>query len=122
MNTKEAPVKYRTTWISVIVVMVFTILAALALRLAWARENARRDKDALAASLPGRPESFERLSRADFAHGDLAKLREAGLGTPSGSLRGSMSLRGSQTSVVEGVMQVDRDLTDWEDRGFRYSL
>ena len=53
---------------------------------------------------------------------DLAKLREAGLGTPSGSLRGSMSMRGSQTSVVEGVMQVDRDLTDWEDRGFRYSL
>ncbi|EKM54882.1 uncharacterized protein PHACADRAFT_96377 [Phanerochaete carnosa HHB-10118-sp] len=100
VNVKQAPQKYRTTWIAIIVVMVFTIVAALVLRVAWAHENARRDKDALVRTLSGRPE------------GSSEKIREADLGSSSGS----------QTSVVEGIMHVDRDLTDWEDRSFRYSL
>ncbi|GJE90153.1 hypothetical protein PsYK624_062780 [Phanerochaete sordida] len=98
VNTKQAPAHYRTTWIATIVVMVFTIVAALVLRVLWARENARRDKDALA--LAGRPES------------SYEKVGEASLG---GSL-------GSSASVLEGVMHVDRDLTDWEDKSFRYLL
>ena len=98
MNAKQAPEKYRTTWIAVIVVMVFTILAALVLRVLWARENARRNKDALASTVPAaRPESVW--------------AKEGGGGS-----------QGSQTSVLDGVMQVDRDLTDWDDRTFRYSL
>ena len=100
VNVKQAPEKYRTTWISIIIVMVFTVIASLVLRFVWARENARRDKDALATSLPGRLES------------SYEKVQEAGMA----------NLHGSQTTILEGIMHIDRDLTDWEDRSFRYSL
>jgi hypothetical protein len=43
VNTSQAPVKYRTTWISIIVVMVLTIVVTLGLWGALARENRRRD-------------------------------------------------------------------------------
>ena len=100
VNVKQAPLKYRTTWIATIVVMVFTIIASLVLRVVWARENARRDKDAMASSIPGRPES------------SFDEIKEEVLGSKAGS----------QSSILEGMMQVDRDLTDWEDKTFRYSL
>lgn len=97
VDLKQAPLKYRTTWIATIIVMIFTILASLLLRVVWARENARRDKDALVSpprlsmSTPQR----EKIDRVDS---------------------------GSEASILEGVMHIDRDLTDWEDRSFRYSL
>ena len=81
--------------------MVFTVVAALVLRIAWARENARRNKDAMASSIPGRPES------------SFDEVKEKVLG----------SRIGSQSSILpEGVMHIDKDLTDWEDKSFRYSL
>lgn len=43
VNTDEAPVKYQTTWISIVVVMVFTMVAALALRFILARKNTTRN-------------------------------------------------------------------------------
>jgi hypothetical protein len=41
--SEEKPIKYRSTWISVIVGMVFTIFASLLLRFLYVRENRRRD-------------------------------------------------------------------------------
>lgn len=41
---KEKAIKYRTTWIAVIVGMVFASLASLVLRFLYARENRRRDQ------------------------------------------------------------------------------
>ncbi|THG96701.1 hypothetical protein EW026_g5177 [Hermanssonia centrifuga] len=94
VDVKQAPLKYRTTWISTIVVMVFTIVSALLLRLILARENARRDKDALAS--PPTP-----------TEGSSEKIHD---------------VMGTRIKSFEGIMHVDRDLTDWEDRSFRYSL
>jgi hypothetical protein len=42
--TPEAKIHYRSTWISVIVCMVFTSIAALVLRVILIRENKRRDE------------------------------------------------------------------------------
>lgn len=72
--------------------MVFTIVAALALRVMLVRENNRRDKDALVAP---------RVTQSEYT---------------------SEKASASQASLAEGIMHVDRDLTDWEDATFRYSL
>lgn len=98
VDLKQAPLKYRTTWIATIIVMIFTIVASLLLRVLWARENARRDKDALVLSPQlgtSSPRREKQIDRVDSA---------------------------SEASMLEGVMHVDRDLTDWEDKSFRYSL
>jgi hypothetical protein len=79
--------------------MVFTIVASLVLRSLWARENSKRDKDAMASSIPRRPES------------PFDEIKEEVLGSAE-----------SRPSILEGVMHVDKDLTDWEDKNFRYSL
>lgn len=42
--TPEAKIHYRSTWISVIVCMVFTSVASLILRLILKRENKKRDQ------------------------------------------------------------------------------
>lgn len=44
MFAEEKRIKYRSTWITVLVGMVFTIFASLALRYFFIRENARRDR------------------------------------------------------------------------------
>jgi hypothetical protein len=44
VNTDEAPVKYRTTWIAIIAVMVYAIVASFMLRIYLARENRTRDQ------------------------------------------------------------------------------
>jgi len=62
--SEEKPIKYRSTWISVIVGMVFTIFASLFLRFLYIRENRRRDmaSQALAESVqPSRAGSQEKL-------------------------------------------------------------
>lgn len=46
VKTPEASIKYRSTWITVIVAMVVASIAALALRWLLVRENRRRDEDA----------------------------------------------------------------------------
>jgi MFS family permease len=43
VNTSQAPVKYRTTWISIIVVMALTIVISLGLWGVLARNNRGRD-------------------------------------------------------------------------------
>jgi hypothetical protein len=48
VDTKEAPVKYRTTWLAIVICMLFTIAAAGVLRLLMARANARMDAAAAA--------------------------------------------------------------------------
>lgn len=74
--------------------MVFTIVASVGLRVMLSRENTRRDKDALA--IPRAQSEYTSEKASDIA--------------------------ASQTSIIEGVMHVDKDLTDWEDPSFRYSL
>jgi hypothetical protein len=62
--SEEKPIKYRSTWISVVVGMVFTIFASLLLRFLYIRENRRRDmaSRALAESVqPSRAGSQEKL-------------------------------------------------------------
>ncbi|EIN12276.1 MFS general substrate transporter [Punctularia strigosozonata HHB-11173 SS5] len=66
VNTDEADVKYRTTWVSIIVVMALTIIAAMALRILWARENKRRrhhDEPCIRARTPSDGENPRVLPR-----------------------------------------------------------
>lgn len=74
--------------------MVFTILASFVLRFILQRENSRRDKEALITP---------------HTH-------------PGTTSEKSSEIVASQVSLPEGIMHVDRDLTDWEDKTFRYSL
>ncbi|KZT50798.1 hypothetical protein CALCODRAFT_504295 [Calocera cornea HHB12733] len=97
VDTTQAPEKYRTMWISIIVVMCFTILSSLALRLMWARENRRRDALPPVASEEQEQEGREKV-------GEETGRTETDFGS------------------TEGVMHVERDLTDWENGRFRYSL
>ncbi|OWZ72323.1 hypothetical protein AYX14_02292 [Cryptococcus neoformans] len=50
---KEATIKYRSTWISVIVGMAFASAASLVLRWLYVRENRKRDKEELAGEQSG---------------------------------------------------------------------
>jgi hypothetical protein len=89
----EAPIKYRSAWITVIVSMAFTTLASLVLRWMYVRENKRRD--ALAEN-------------------------KAGAETPGVVSGGEKEvLAGAE---VEGDDDKARDLTDWENKAFRYAL
>ena len=107
VNTDEAPVKYRTTWISIIVVMCFTVVAAAFMGIMLARENTRRDRLTPSISRPA-PSTPQPSSHTSEKHDEAEKYAEAGISGSNGS--------------VEGLMHVDRDLTDWEDTSFRYLL
>lgn len=87
---EERAVKYRSTWISVLVGMVFTILATLFLRFWYIRENRRRDQLAGQARQSDQP-SQEKLDDAS----------------------------GRDGSIVEKLSEY-RDLTDKERKDFRY--
>ncbi len=84
--------------------MAFTVVSSLILRIMLARENARRDKDALASSVA------------------IASPRE--LPTPVSEKASEVaSSEKSDSASYEGIlMHLDKDLTDWEDKSFRYSL
>lgn len=110
VNTDEAPIKYRTTWISTIVVMCFTIVAAVILGVVLARENRRRDREASAPSIA--PTGI-----ASCAVPETLKISEKGGDGEKHKYRTD-----DQDGSAEGLMRVDRDLTDWEDKSFRYSL
>lgn len=82
--TPEKPIKYRSTWIALIVCMAFTSVVSILLRLLLARENRRRDAQFGAAP---------------------------------------MDERGSSETVDEMLdKQQALDLTDGENKAFRYSL
>ncbi|KZO89503.1 MFS general substrate transporter, partial [Calocera viscosa TUFC12733] len=95
VNTAQAPEKYRTTWISIVVVMCFTVVASLILRIAWARENRRRD--ALPPPVRDEHEGTEKV------------------GEQTGRTE-------TDFDSADGIMHVEKDLTDWENTAFRYSL
>jgi hypothetical protein len=95
---EERPIKYRSTWISVLVGMVFTIFASLFLRYWYIRENKRRDTADAAATLQSAP-----ISRA----GSHDKLHEA-----SDSVE-------RENRIVERLDDY-QDLTDKQRRDFRY--
>ncbi|EJT96617.1 MFS general substrate transporter [Dacryopinax primogenitus] len=94
VNTAQAPEKYRTTWISIIVVMSFTIFGSALLAVTWARENARRDR------LP----PPEREEEGTEKVGEQTGRTETDFGS------------------ADGIMHVEKDRTDWENLAFRYSL
>lgn len=89
--TPERPIKYRTTWITLIACMAATMVLSFVLRFVLARENKRRDalEDARSSS-----KSHGGASVGDSKE-DINDLRDK-----------------SQ----------DLDLTDRENRGFRYIL
>jgi hypothetical protein len=99
VNVKQAEIKYRTTWIAIIAVMAFTILSSLVLRTALSRENSRRDKAALAS-----PTSSLSQDAQDYVAEKDSELEKG------------------EDSHAEGLVSVDRDLTDWENKSFRYAL
>ena len=108
VNTDQASVKYRTTWISIIIVMVFTVVAAVFLGVMLALENRRRDREAGIA--PAQP--------ATVAPGVASEKEQE----QEHDAEKHAYLADDSDSSVEGLMHVDRDLTDWEDRTFRYAL
>ena len=93
MNTKQAPVKYRTAWIGVIVGMCVTIVIAGVLRVSWARENARRERE----------------------FGPATVDAGAAVGPERARHEKEESEEGNEVAAVD-------DLTDWEDKKFRYEL
>jgi hypothetical protein len=99
VNVKQAEIKYRTTWIAIIAVMAFTILSSLVLRTALSRENSRRDKATLAS-----PTSSLSQDAQDYVAEKDSELEKG------------------EDSHAEGLVSVDRDLTDWENKSFRYAL
>ena len=95
---EERPIKYRSTWISVLVGMVFTIIASLFLRFWYIRENRRRDEADAATAMQS-----VQTSRA----GSQEKLNVA-----SDSVE-----RGNR--IVERLGEY-QDLTDKQRKDFRY--
>jgi hypothetical protein len=98
VDVKQTKIKYRTTWIAIIIVMSFTIVSSVVLRFLLSRENARRDKAALISPAPSLPNNLQ-----EYAPEKELELR-------------------TEESSLEDVMNVDKDLTDWEDKSFRYAL
>lgn len=100
---QEKPIKYRSTWISVIVGMVFASSASLLLRSMYVRENRRRD--ALGASAALLPSS--QIS--------------------SGQASGTQTPMGDEKAIYDGhagpMEETDRfeDKTDRERLRFRYT-
>jgi hypothetical protein len=96
--SQEKPIHYRSTWIAVIVSMVYVSCASLLLRFIMARENSRREASH-AANV-----RTEVGDKADRSKGELLT------GGP----------------LAEEISDADShqfaDLTDKEQPGFRYSL
>lgn len=80
--------------------MIFTIITSLVLRIVWARENTRRDQASSVCPASGPHKS----AAGEEKEGEIA------------------GPRGSRVNVLDSAVPADRDLTDWEDQSFRYSL
>ncbi|CED84380.1 Permease of the major facilitator superfamily [Phaffia rhodozyma] len=102
--TQEKPIKYRSTWISLIVCMSFTIVLSLVLRVWMSRENARRDKTYGVVVVDG---SGEKSSGGRESQGAWKKKEQNGL-----------QGREDQEEDPEELV----DMTDGQDKDFRYSL
>ncbi|OCF34903.1 allantoate permease [Kwoniella heveanensis BCC8398] len=98
--SQEKPIKYRSTWIAVIVCMVFASAASIVLRYLYTAENKRRDK--LAATTVPEAKPIQQLQQ----QGDIEKLAEEGH---------------TDVPVVESVAAY-QDRTDKERLEFRYTL
>ncbi|GAA5832926.1 hypothetical protein JCM3766R1_000359 [Sporobolomyces carnicolor] len=92
----ERPLKYRSTWIAIVVAMGVTIALSFVLRVILARENLAREQQRRdsAASSPAAAEEKERQQDDDL---------------------------GPDDESLEARVERD-DLTDFENRQFRYSL
>ncbi|GAA5953621.1 hypothetical protein JCM21900_003365 [Sporobolomyces salmonicolor] len=96
--TEEKPIKYQSTWISIIVCMGVTSVISLLLRFHLSRQNRARDAAAAAAA-------SARLARTDTDE-KSDELDGAGPGADE-----------------QEHERIERDdLTDWENARFRYSL
>ncbi|WVW85618.1 hypothetical protein I302_107656 [Kwoniella bestiolae CBS 10118] len=73
---QEKPIKYRSTWIAVIVAMIFASCASLLLRYIYIRENKRRD--ALLVSSPSGHSPDGALRGDGVVSGDEEKAGESG--------------------------------------------
>lgn len=86
--------------------MCFTIVAAVFMGTMLALENRQRDREAAVSS--STPTSAPELGKT---------------GEPLQAVNEKIMGEGHEReSSVEGLLHVDRDLTDWEDRSFRYTL
>ncbi|KAK6910483.1 hypothetical protein I204_03481 [Kwoniella mangroviensis CBS 8886] len=101
--TQEKPIKYRSTWISVIVAMVFASCASLLLRYIYIKENKRRD-----ALLDSSPSSSSRCDEPQSSQND-ANDREKFEGTAIDGVPG----------LGDGMVYEDK--TDKERMEFRYT-
>lgn len=87
--------------------MSFTMVSAMVLRVILARENARRDKDALACATPPVPTAPSVLvSPASEKASSVVESTE----------------KPESTSYEGRPIAGNKDLTDREDKSFRYTL
>ncbi|WWC90707.1 uncharacterized protein L201_005644 [Kwoniella dendrophila CBS 6074] len=100
---QEKPIKYRSTWIAVIVAMIFASCASLVLRYIYIKDNKKRD-DLLASS----PSPNHRHHHEDT----LATSTSANDEEKTGEL-------GGMTTMVDGGKYEDK--TDKERQEFRYT-
>ncbi|WWD22657.1 hypothetical protein CI109_107150 [Kwoniella shandongensis] len=68
---QEKPIKYRSTWISVIVCMIFASAASLLLRYLYIAENKRRDKLAETVLPEAKPPTADEEKLAESGHTDV---------------------------------------------------
>ncbi|WVQ68063.1 uncharacterized protein L199_006269 [Kwoniella botswanensis] len=101
--TQEKPIKYRSTWISVIVAMVFASCASLLLRYIYIKENKRRD-----ALLDSSPSPSSRYNEPQSSQND-ASDREKFEGSPGDGV----------PRLGDGMVYEDK--TDKERLEFRYT-
>ncbi|KAG8932679.1 hypothetical protein FRC02_000782 [Tulasnella sp. 418] len=96
VNTTERAIHFRTTWISIIVAMVFSIICSLLLRAIMQMENVKRDRD----TAPTSNQSTEQAEKAEHRGG----------------------FQGDSHQTAEEGRLAFKDLTDGENSAFRYSL
>lgn len=100
----EVRIKYRSTWIAVLIAISFTIIASFVLRFAFIRENKKREAAGVsAASQPS----------AQASVGDTPSEEKNGLEAESGATKEGLAL----SSLADY-----RDKTDKEIPSFRYVL
>ncbi|GAA5942843.1 uncharacterized protein JCM15063_002810 [Sporobolomyces koalae] len=92
--TDEKPIRYRSTWIAIMVSMVVTMLLSIVLRIMLSRENDRRDQQS------------QQQPQLQVERGQDEKERD-----------GLEAILDDELESVEKL-----DLTDWKNPNFRYSL
>lgn len=111
----EVVIKYRSTWIAVLCAISFTIVASLVLRVAFARENKRRD--AIAASAPALPISPPLVGAT--AGQETAAASDEGNKEASAA---ETEPRVSNEGIILTSLEQYKDRTDKQLPSFRYAL